>query len=44
VNQSERELEQLIQSLLDEASLGQWVAALDREKANELLDAVSKPA
>ena len=37
VNQSERDLERHIQSLLDEASLGQWVEALDAEKARELL-------
>jgi len=37
VNQAERDLERLIQSLLGEASLGQWEAALDAEKASELL-------
>jgi hypothetical protein len=37
VDQSERDLERLIQSLLGEASLGQWEAALDAEKARELL-------
>lgn len=37
MNQSELELERLIQSLLDEASLGQWVASLDSGKASDLL-------
>jgi hypothetical protein len=37
VDQSERDLERLIQSLLGEASRWQWEAALDTKKARELL-------
>jgi len=36
-DQSERDLERHIQSLLNEASLGQWVETLDAEKAKGLL-------